>query len=269
MKWIKKYFKYIWPFLLMVLSIGIASYINNKEREPVYAYKYPPSLIYNKEAVTPKIKLIREDSLLIEENVYITNIVLWNKGELPIDKDDIRLPIRFKMSGEGEILDFKIIDETHPEISKFKLVKDADCIKVDYQYFDPNFGLEIQLVYSGNDSSSVIVEGVVLDNSIKLVEPKTGKGDSLYLIIILFFMLLGTFIGIYFIITRKDYIVSKLLSGYIWEAQAIAAIKKIENNTISGFKIADLFYGLIMISALLFVFGYVIYKYYITYDLPL
>jgi len=86
--------KNIWSILgliITILGIGLAFYYGKeRKREPVYLVKNKPSLIFDKSNSSSKIKILVNDSLLITQNIYITTIEVWNKGKLPIAKEDIR-----------------------------------------------------------------------------------------------------------------------------------------------------------------------------------
>jgi uncharacterized membrane protein YjfL (UPF0719 family) len=167
-----------WTIVTFILGI-IASYIfyiySNKEREPVYAIKKEPSLIYDKSAATPRIKLLSDDSLIVNDNVYVASIVIWNNGSLEIQKSDVRKDFIISVSEKAKILDYKILNQVKPEISKFKLIPFQNTLKLDWDFFDPGFGAEIQLIYSANEKSRIEVDGYVLGNQIKLIKAKDNN----------------------------------------------------------------------------------------------
>ena len=99
--------------ILAILGIFLALYYGKeKKREPVYSVIKTPSLIFDRFNASPNIKLIVNDSLLLSENVYITTLVIWNKGKLSITKEDIRQDLFIYCSDStSKMLDFKIIEE--------------------------------------------------------------------------------------------------------------------------------------------------------------
>lgn len=191
-----------WTIIVGVIGIGLTILFfkyTNKEREPVYAIKRAPSIIFDKENSSPKIKLLSADSVIINESVYITNFVIWNNGELEISKKDLRKDFKLIVPKGFEILDYKITNHTHPDISNFRLVQKGDELIIDWDYFDPGFGFELQLIYSGNENSHIELDGYVLGKSIKKVLPtpplSSGYGEIMIFILglIIFFSYLAHF----------------------------------------------------------------------------
>jgi hypothetical protein len=149
-----------YSLVVTLFGIFLAFYIGKeKKREPVYFVKNKPSLIFDKSNSSPKIKLLVDDTLLIAQNIYITTLEVWNKGKLPITKEDIREDFYVYCSDSlSKILDFKILDEKESGISKFKLLQINRGLKINWDYFDPGLGFLFQIIYSGSKSSEVYRE---------------------------------------------------------------------------------------------------------------
>ncbi len=132
-------------FLLGIVVTFVISYffffLSQKEREPVFTFKNKKTLIFDKHNATPKIKLFTNDTIPIKENVYISNIVLWNNGQIQIDTTEIRKRFSVNLIN-GKILDYKIVKEIS-DISHFELIEEKDKLHIDWKYFDPGFGVEI------------------------------------------------------------------------------------------------------------------------------
>jgi hypothetical protein len=186
----KKYSNLLWGLITAGLTITIFL-LQVEKRNPVYAVKNEPVLIYDNSISSPKIKLLLEDSVQISSNVYITNLVLWNKGRLTITKEDIRKEITVIPTNRDSItiLDYKIVQETHPGISNFNLIEKDNSLFLDWDFFDPMFGLEIQVIYAGaNSNNPFIIEGYVEGNQVKKVT-KRDKDD--FWISIMYYTMLG------------------------------------------------------------------------------
>ncbi len=164
-----------WTIIVGIIGCVLAVYLyklSNKEREPVYAVKKAPSLIFDKDNSSPKIKLLSSDSIVVNQNVYVTSLAIWNNGELPIEKVDVRKDFKIEVPNGVQILDYKIVQETHPGISKFRIVPDDGQLNIDWEYFDPEFGLEMQLMYSGEADDEIKISGYVLGTEMKKVEQR-------------------------------------------------------------------------------------------------
>ena len=175
--------------LAWIIPISLTIYLfilQRKEREPVYAVKNEANLIYDKNNSSSRLKIYLDDSIPIINNIYVTNLVIWNRGKLPIEKKDVRKDIEIYPLDSTSILDYKIVDETHSGISNFKLDKIDNRLKLDWDYFDPSFGLEIQLIYTSVDKKErVKVSGYVLGNSVNQVikREKSHLGENLTFLI--------------------------------------------------------------------------------------
>ncbi len=177
---IKNKLSIIWTVvfgILGILATVLVYEFSKKEREIIYSVKKTPSLVFDSNSENQKIKLVIDDSIQINENIYLTTIVIWNNGNLEIKKTDIRQEINIKLSNKGKIIDYKIMSETNPGISNFRLDTIRSLLVLDWDYFDPKFGVEIQLLYSGNENSNVSVEGYIFNSKIKKV---IAYDNSLY-----------------------------------------------------------------------------------------
>lgn len=181
--------------ILGIFGILLTVYLaKEKKREPVYSVIKTPSLIFDRFNASSNIKLIVNDSLLLSENVYITTLVVWNKGKLPITKEDIREDLFIYCSDStSKMLEFNIMEENESGVSNFKLIPKNDSLQIGWDYFDPGFGFKIQVIYTGNDTTKIVVSGKVLGSKVKQVTTKE-KGSlspfTLFLIIVLVYSLL-------------------------------------------------------------------------------
>lgn len=127
-------------------------------------------LICNRSNLSPKFNLMIDDSIIIDEKIFLTSIVIWNKGKLTINQNDIRKDIIISCYEDSKFLDVNIINETHPEISNFLLEKIDKNYRLDWDYFDPGFGVEIQVIYCGSEINPITVTGYVLGSKIKIIK---------------------------------------------------------------------------------------------------
>lgn len=180
--------------ILAILGIFLALYYGKeKKREPVYSVIKTPSLIFDRFNASPTIKLIVNDSITLSENVYITTLVIWNKGKLPINKEDIRQDLFIYCSDStSKILDYNIIEEKESGVSNFKLTPKEEGLQIGWEYFDPGFGFKFQVIYTGNDTTKIVVSGNVLGSKIKKVFtiPQEKRADFNLAILLSFIWLI-------------------------------------------------------------------------------
>ncbi|MCD4682759.1 MAG: hypothetical protein K8R86_05720 [Bacteroidales bacterium] len=162
-----------WSIVLGILGILATVFyyeLGKNEIDVVYSIKRTPSLIFNKNAIDSKIQLLVNDSTLVSENTYISTIVIWNRGRREVNLSDVRKNILIKPSSKGDILDYSILSETHPEVCNFKLTDLDTCLQLSWNYFDPGFGLEVQLIYSCGSDPDIYVVGYLLGCDIKKID---------------------------------------------------------------------------------------------------
>lgn len=157
------------PFNLftIVFSIALSAffYFNSKKVKSIsYHIDEPPSLIYDSHNSSSAIQVIQKDNTVIKSNVYLITGLIWNSGDLPITKEDVRQNIVLKLHSATKILDFKIIKQTDPTIARFNLLSQANNLLVlDWKYFDPNYGFKFQIIYIGSNDSQFDLTGKILD----------------------------------------------------------------------------------------------------------
>ena len=126
----------------------------------------PPSLIFDSKNSSSKIQLFEKDTVPISRNVYLLTGSIWNSGDFPITKEDVRIPISLNLKKTNRILDFKITKQRDSSISGFVLNKFEDnSLQLGWNYFDPGFGFAFQIIYEGDINHNFEPTGKVLDIS--------------------------------------------------------------------------------------------------------
>ncbi len=162
----KKPVNYI-SLLLAVVSIiwGFWSHYSSiNERKPIYALKGSPLKIFDKRNSLSSINLVSNDTCIISEDVYLITFILWNEGNLPIDNQDIREQFKISLQDSINILDFKVIEETHKGISQFSLCreKQKNNLLIKWNFFDPGFAMKAQIIYCGAVNPQFKIKGYIL-----------------------------------------------------------------------------------------------------------
>ena len=179
---IKKPVNLFFAFLgIAGLAWGVFTYVTEKKVKSLsYQVTEPSSLIYDSKNSSSKIKVMvrMEDSLKtqnnfkdidtvympVEGNVYLLTGVIWNSGDKPITKEDIRKEITLTLASAKRILEFKIVKQIDSEVAKFRLVhRSNNSIVLNWNYFDPGYAFKFQVIYSGNENSSFKLAGKILE----------------------------------------------------------------------------------------------------------
>lgn len=156
---------------LLGLLFGIYSYLNNQKKSEISYNVYSPSFkIFDSELTKgmSSVNLFVGDSIILNENVYLTTFSIWNSGDLPIMKNNIRKKLDVEFEGMTWILDIKTIKEVERGISNIKLSAISHLrYNLDWDYFDPNNGLRIQIMYTGAEKVKCKVNGYIFGTNIK------------------------------------------------------------------------------------------------------
>ncbi len=90
------------PFNLISLLIGLAglylAYDSIKITNATYLTYDSSIIVYNVNNPSSNLKLLFKDSL-IHENIYLTEFVFWNNGDLPIMPEDVRDTVKLVLTG--------------------------------------------------------------------------------------------------------------------------------------------------------------------------
>lgn len=216
----------------LIVSLG-GHIVSQKESEPLYSITKEPTLIYSKDDLSSKIKFIYNDSLLINKNVYISNVVIWNNGNLEIQKGDVRKDFIIGFIDTCNILDYRIINQIPTDFDNFNIISKRNILHLNWNHFDPNTGLEIQIIYSGDKKSLPVVEGSVLGREFKRVYSNKIKTT----------LNLGFFVFVTFIMFYLVYVFWREKNIY-WKGKTLSIIHKVLITliTISLFYIEIKFY---------------------------
>jgi len=174
-----------WTIIIGLITVGVSGYLfllSDKRLKPVYATVTKPSIIYDKDNSSAKLRLLISDTVYLNKNVYVTSIAVWNAGRHAISSSDVRDSIKVTLSDSADLLDYTIIKESHAGISNFRFQKIDNQLYLDWDYFDPGYGFEFQVIYSGENNSSVALEGMVFGNRIKEVQAKRALATYEYII---------------------------------------------------------------------------------------
>lgn len=180
-----------YTIVTLILTIAISFYtikLAEKKRDPVYSFLNKPALLFDKATAGSNIKLYIKDSVIVEENIYISTIALWNKGREAIEVKDIRNDFIIQYQDDNSsILDYRIIEENKQGVSNFRIVPMGNSLKIEWDHFDPDQGIKLQLIHTGSSNDQIKITGSVLGADLEQVTIK--QKWSLGGIILIFFSL--------------------------------------------------------------------------------
>ncbi|WP_338867964.1 hypothetical protein WBJ53_16250 [Spirosoma sp. SC4-14] len=150
--------------LLAIIGIILSFYFyfkSKKNKVPIY--------------IARSVNLVRESIKKIEtveimyagskiENLSLTKIALWNDGRDTISFNDVAHadPIKICIDEEYDILDAEILFQKNPANDfSVKIDSNRKAILINFDFFDFEEGIVIQLAHTGNSSDDVRLTGTI------------------------------------------------------------------------------------------------------------
>lgn len=205
---------------LAVVSL-VAAYLFyvKSQKEAVPSFTVTPSQfkIFDSHIASPKIKVYDSHGQVIDENVYLAEVVFWNSGNIPIEPRDVRIPVRLVLTPCKAILDYKIIRETRPIVAAMQLAEDTSAnlapqtksLILTWNHLDPGFGGRFQVIYSSSEPASISFDGYIVGT--KGLLSVAPRGQEPFLLMLFDFLAAGVFvacglfvIGLIFVLIKKD-----------------------------------------------------------------
>jgi len=147
--------------LLTLTSIFLSIWFYNKSKKS----KKPSYCVRTINLVKEKINKIDSVDILYQgdkiENLSISKLAIWNAGKETISQIDIAQNDKFciEINENNKILDHELVFEKN-SANGFKLVKENNSIiNIDFDYFDYNEGIIIQIYHTATDDSLLKLKG--------------------------------------------------------------------------------------------------------------
>ena len=163
-------------FLFGILGIIFTIYFyikGKKTRKPVY-------MVRTVNLVRKNIKKIDKINILYNGNsindLSITKIAFWNDGKETIDNKDVAKtnPLRLSINNDSMFLDAKIIYQKNVANDfNISISKDHKYININFDYFDFEEGIVLQIIHTGNKNNDISLEGQI--KSVKNILRKENK----------------------------------------------------------------------------------------------
>lgn len=177
-------------FNLLIAIISIVSsvffYIKSKKN------KKPTYILRTVNLIREKIQKIDRVNVLFDgntvKNLSITKIAFWNDGKDTIDKADVskKNPIRLTIKDDYIFLETEIIYQKNLSNDfKVSISDDHKYIDIDFDYFDFEEGIVLQVFHTGNKSTDISIIGQI--KSVKRIQRKDNTHSFLPSFIVVFF----------------------------------------------------------------------------------
>lgn len=202
---------------------GIYAHLDTRAINEI-AYKVSTIRIFEVSAGTSKISVYDDQNQRIEEDIFVSEFIIWNSGNTNMSTDKIREPVTFALSGKGRIIDYAVVEEVPKGVAGFSLHAVPDkgpvkSLKFSWRNFDPDYGANVRVIFSGTDPIKIKVLGVLsgIDGGFRDVTNLKGGG----LLAVVVVVVLAFFIGVGFLASTVDYVARKFtheenkLSKYI------------------------------------------------------
>jgi hypothetical protein len=177
---------------LIGVIISLISYLSTTKNKEISYNIYSPSYkIYDNELIhkTSNLNVFFKDSIKIEQNIYLTTFTIWNSGDLPIDKRDIRSEIEMKFIGIKKLINYHVIKEVEMGVSNIVFTSKNDSVYIlDWKFFDPGNGIKVQLLYFGNEVVTSKIDGSIFDVKFKEFVPYQNKRPKSRKFTVIFFL---------------------------------------------------------------------------------
>jgi hypothetical protein len=113
------------------------------------------------EANLPGIKILDNSNNQITGNIFGTEVVLWNTGDLTLGEksDRIRKPITITFSGVSRIIDSVVQDTKNVDPTTISIEKSQNDVTIKWTQFDPGDAIKVFVIYTGQQQAAFEYEG--------------------------------------------------------------------------------------------------------------
>jgi len=165
------------PFNLIILAIALlaialAVYFfkaSQKERRLAYSVPKEPDIVFNSKKSGPSIRVLDKDSTVVEDDVFLFTMAIWNAGNMEIEPADIRKPLRLDLPDCRKILDYVITFQSHPDIMKISVSEvrysrgtDSKRLQFSWDHLDPGMAFKVRVIYAGSKESKIMISGNII-----------------------------------------------------------------------------------------------------------
>jgi hypothetical protein len=162
-------------FSLAIIGIILSFYFYHKGKRS----RIPTYMLRTINLVKEGINKIERVEILFSgkkiNNLSITKIALWNDGKETINQSDVAAndPLKIIIDNDFEILDAEIIFKKNTANDfKIDISENKKSVNIEFDYFDYEEGIVMQLSHTGPSSSNLKIVGTV--KTVKKIVEKEG-----------------------------------------------------------------------------------------------
>lgn len=150
----------------IVLSIYFF-YGSIAEREPVFLIDpVKTTIVDSKLFQRTSLKVSKSDNTPVNADVSSLRFYFWNRGKLAIKPDNVLQPLILSLTDQnGEILDYKLLQTSRPDIVQADIVPDASDrarnLRLNFKILEKNDGFTGQIIFSGDTYATLAPSGVI------------------------------------------------------------------------------------------------------------
>jgi len=155
---------------LMALGFGLLSIYFYKASVKIgeISYLTTTTKIFDSRISTPDIVVTRgPGGSQIKTDVYATEVVFWNSGDLRADSEGNRpeKPLTLQLAGEGEFVGSVVQEWNRRDLTSYnlQLAEDKRSLTVTWTKFRPGFGLRFTALHTGDSKTHMYLTADIFD----------------------------------------------------------------------------------------------------------
>jgi hypothetical protein len=171
--WLNRYGGWMGLIGLIFTVIGVlVSYLLREYAQVSYTF----STVKVVSQAGPSIKVMSATGEPIDGDVYVTDLTIWNSGNDTIEKNQVREAITISVDNELVQIEKSKENTEAADFELYKVPSAPNARYLDWQYFDPNYGVRIALVTAGEHLPKVEVEGEIFRvDIVPVMDPSVVK----------------------------------------------------------------------------------------------
>lgn len=137
----------------------IVYYANSDYKQLIY-YE-----VLNEKIVDSKLgkgfKIYTSDNRLVKDNLFLLRLIIGNKGNVPIEKIDIKQNLIIKLDSSSIILNETKIIETHHKVTKANFKNHHNIIEYDFEFLEKKNIIQFDIYYTSKEKSNYNFYGYI------------------------------------------------------------------------------------------------------------
>lgn len=169
---------------LVALIVGAVFFFVSRDVTEL-AYDVSRVTVYDRLQEAPGIRVVDASGMLVDESIFIDEYRVWNSGDVTIDDENLRRPLRFAVNGPGEIRDATVLAATYPDVTDptAHIESGGQETVLRWALLDEGHGLLVRLTYSGEAATQTYPEILLRSGELRKISTSYQYIISIILII--------------------------------------------------------------------------------------